>query len=60
MIRDLQCHLSIRLTDAILLEFPQTSVSDERAAITRKCNNEHFSQKKSEHVLCVFLYGGKD
>ncbi|KAK0141864.1 hypothetical protein N1851_020462 [Merluccius polli] len=34
------------ITDAVLLEFPQTTVSDVRAAIRQKCNNEQFSQKK--------------
>ncbi|CAM4302929.1 unnamed protein product [Leuciscus chuanchicus] len=34
------------ITDAVLAEFPHTSVSDVRAAIRRKCNNEHFSKKK--------------
>ncbi|XP_041831482.1 uncharacterized protein LOC121633476 [Melanotaenia boesemani] len=34
------------ITDAVLLEFPQTRISDVRAAIRRKCNNEGFSQKK--------------
>lgn len=33
------------LTDVVLAEFPHTSASDVRAAIRRKCNNEHFSKK---------------
>ncbi|XP_056597776.1 uncharacterized protein LOC130415833 isoform X1 [Triplophysa dalaica] len=33
------------ITDAVLLEFPQTTASEVRAAIRRKCNNEQFSQK---------------
>ncbi|CAG5884270.1 unnamed protein product [Menidia menidia] len=34
------------ITDAVLLEFLQTSVSDVRTAIRRKCYDEQFSQKK--------------
>ncbi|XP_026071819.1 uncharacterized protein LOC113051874 isoform X1 [Carassius auratus] len=34
------------ITDAVLLEFPQSTASDVRAAIRRKCNNEQFVQKK--------------
>ncbi|KAK2869826.1 hypothetical protein Q8A67_024218 [Cirrhinus molitorella] len=34
------------ITDAVLLEFPQATASDVRAAIRRKCNNEQFVQKK--------------
>ncbi|KAK9535966.1 hypothetical protein VZT92_005794 [Zoarces viviparus] len=33
-------------TDAVIQEFPQTSASDVRAVIRRKCNNEQFNQKK--------------
>ncbi|KAK9526338.1 hypothetical protein VZT92_015044 [Zoarces viviparus] len=29
-------------TDAVIQEFPQTSASDVRAVIRRKCNNEQF------------------
>ncbi|XP_028422016.1 uncharacterized protein LOC114546991 isoform X2 [Perca flavescens] len=42
------------ITDAVLLEFPQTM-----CAIRRKCNNEQFSQKKEHNVWCVLLYGGR-
>ncbi|CAL8239676.1 unnamed protein product [Gadus morhua 'NCC'] len=37
------------ITDAVLLEFRQTTVSDVRAAIRRKCNNEQFSQRNTHH-----------
>lgn len=33
------------ITDAVLVEFPNTSISDVRAAIRRKCNNEQFNKK---------------
>ncbi|XP_030229461.1 uncharacterized protein LOC115556376 isoform X2 [Gadus morhua] len=38
------------ITDAVLLEFRQTTVSDVRAAIRRKCNNEQFSQRNTHHA----------
>ncbi|KAK9515032.1 hypothetical protein VZT92_025705 [Zoarces viviparus] len=34
------------ITDAVIQEFTQTSASDVRAVIRRKCNNEQFNQKK--------------
>uniref|UniRef100_A0AAV2IZ88 BEN domain-containing protein n=1 Tax=Knipowitschia caucasica TaxID=637954 RepID=A0AAV2IZ88_KNICA len=34
------------ITDAVIEEFPGSTVSEVRAAIRRKCNNEHFSHKR--------------
>ncbi|KAM9385279.1 uncharacterized protein KZ484_006846 [Pholidichthys leucotaenia] len=34
------------ITDAVIEEFPGTTVSEVRAALRRKCNNEHFSHKR--------------
>ncbi|XP_077061894.1 uncharacterized protein LOC143714557 [Siphateles boraxobius] len=38
------------ITDAVLQEFPQSSASDVRAAIRRKCNNEQFNQKNLRNM----------
>lgn len=35
-------------TDTVLAEFPGTNVSDVRAVIRRKCNNENFVTKKKQ------------
>ncbi|KAL1268834.1 hypothetical protein QQF64_034197 [Cirrhinus molitorella] len=38
---------------AVLLEFPQATASDVRAAIRRKCNNEQFVQKKRQKAALI-------
>ncbi|KAG9279599.1 hypothetical protein AMEX_G5135 [Astyanax mexicanus] len=35
------------ITDAVMEEFPNTSASDVRNAIRRKCNNEQFTGEKN-------------
>ncbi|KAK7891487.1 hypothetical protein WMY93_023450 [Mugilogobius chulae] len=37
------------LVDTVIAEFPGTNVSDVRAVIRRKCNNENFVTKKKPH-----------